>query len=861
MKRMITVISATACAALSFGAVTNLTEDVRLTADADWRGQGVVNLGEKATIDLRGYELKTDGFVSAESARTDATDADPIHVVSSTELYSGDAKFLFDNDIRYSSASSSAGDPTKNHRICALSMPFAVVYDFVTPTSIDAYRIYYNSLGEGNNRAPKDWTFEGSLDNKNWVVLDRHESDGNWKKPDVRTFQFANRVRYRYYRLNVSKHGSSNCLELYQLEYFKTPASRTDLTYGTNGVCAATTVFSGDAAFLFDDDFRYTFDTSHPENKSGNHRVCMTGTSPTTPFEVTYDFTEPTCVNAYAIYFDAVGDNVDRAPRDWTFAGSNDGSEWTVLDTHQRTRNWACPETRTFAFPNRSNYRYYRLQITKPIDGNILELYQLEYFCRPQIITTSTLEDVTDPTGVVTANKPLYGGHLTDLFDNNFTYQGASANPQHRICVSKAYPFDLTYDFGEGKSVAVDSYRIYFNSSSGTTPPKRSPTTWTFSGTDDTNGVWTVLDSHTNEADWSKNSIHSFSFANVTPYRFYKFSFSKPNSDVLEMYQLEFFTCNGGVVHADVAEGAAITNLSVAVDGDLRVVKEGIGTFVDDVPGQTFNGGLEVNGGTYSFRREGDWLKGPIVLGGGTLSLGFRQKYFEKRFPSIVLTADSALAADANLTIGNSVADSRLDFGGHTLSMTLSPGADLNVYTVTITNGTWILAGTPTSTVYFQHSDPLDLRSVDFDFNCCYRMYQTAIAAHDLTVRATNTVGTAEAMTVYGTFKPIVAGFQGTVLADGGTLDLSATDGTLPVKNVVVDKYLSFAEGASITVHLGERKPARGTCLVSWDVDHAPPQGVTFAIDAAGSERGYGVEARADGLYFINNHGLCIIFR
>lgn len=859
MRQLILAVVSGVSATLAFGAVTNITESVRLDADADWRGQGVAKLGEGVTIDLHGHELKTDGFRSDEAALVDATDNDPAHVVSCTELYSGDATFLFDNDFRYSANANAKDDKSQNHRICATAMPFQVVYDFETPVCINAYKIYYKALGEGNNRAPISWTFEGSADNANWIVLDTHEKDENWKLPDIRYFPFANSTRYRYYRLNVSAHGNSTCLELYQLEYFKAPSSRTDLTYGTNGVSSTSALVAGDAAFLFDDVFKHTYATGdNAKDKSKNHRICAYAKT-SSPFEVTYDFGEPTCVNAYEICFNAVGGIVSRAPRDWTFEGSNDTNvEWTVLDSHQFVKDWACPERRVYPFMNCASYRYYRLKITKSSDsGDVLELYQLQYFCRPQIVSLATEEDVTGPEGTVTANKPLYGGSLSDLFDNNFTYGGAGAPQQHRICVNKNYPFDLVYDFGEGKSVAVDAYRIYFDSSSGSTPPQRSPTNWTFEGSND-NSTWTVVDAHTAEPDWDKGTIHNFEFTNAAQYRYYKFSFAKPTSDVLEMYQLEFFDRKGGVVRADVAEGTTVTNLGVTVDGAVRVVKDGAGTVVDNVPEQTFSSGLEVNGGTYEFCREGNWTKGAIELGGGTLALNFVQQNVSLAFPYLTLTADSALTTSEILKMGYDVADSCLDFGGHTLSVSASN--EFHVKYATITNGTLSILGASKNSLFFEQGHDLDFTTANFDLNCLYRMYTPAISVHDLTVRATNTVGTAKTMTVYGTFKPVVAGFQDTLLADGATLDLSETAGTLPVKSVWVDKYLSFAEGATIGVKLGDRKPRRGDCLVSWDETHAP-QGVTFKIDAASKAYGYDVEARADGLYFLNNRGACILIK
>ena len=47
------------------GAVTNVTGQVVLAEDADWRGFGLVSMAEGASIDLAGHALKVDGVAQA----------------------------------------------------------------------------------------------------------------------------------------------------------------------------------------------------------------------------------------------------------------------------------------------------------------------------------------------------------------------------------------------------------------------------------------------------------------------------------------------------------------------------------------------------------------------------------------------------------------------------------------------------------------------------------------------------------------------------------------------------------------------------------------------------------------------------
>lgn len=69
-----TVIAAVVCAVSAFSptlADVNITESVVLDADADWRGQGVVNIAQGATIDLRGHNLRVSGIAGDGTITSD----------------------------------------------------------------------------------------------------------------------------------------------------------------------------------------------------------------------------------------------------------------------------------------------------------------------------------------------------------------------------------------------------------------------------------------------------------------------------------------------------------------------------------------------------------------------------------------------------------------------------------------------------------------------------------------------------------------------------------------------------------------------------------------------------------------------
>ena len=63
---------------------------------------------------------------------------------------------------------------------------------------------------------------------------------------------------------------------------------------------------------------------------------------------------------------DEMGGNSGRAPKNWTMKGSNDGTNWTTVDTRTNQTAWGNSEIRTYACasPGSTAFRYYRLAIT-----------------------------------------------------------------------------------------------------------------------------------------------------------------------------------------------------------------------------------------------------------------------------------------------------------------------------------------------------------------------------------------------------------------------------------------------------------------------------------------------------------------
>ena len=106
------------------------------------------------------------------------------------------------------------------------------------------------------------------------------------------------------------------------------------------------------------------------------------GHGSTFPQRAVWTFPTPTIVDTVRIY-NANYRGAKQSPSDFTFAGSNDGSSWTTLDTESGVTGWSANQFRTFQFANRTAYLKYRLEVTAVQDmtsseGNRMTITEIE---------------------------------------------------------------------------------------------------------------------------------------------------------------------------------------------------------------------------------------------------------------------------------------------------------------------------------------------------------------------------------------------------------------------------------------------------------------------------------------------------
>ncbi len=351
----------------------------------------------------------------------------------------------------------------------------------------------------------------------------------------------------------------------------------------------------------------------------------------------------------------------------------------------------------------------------------------------------------------------------------------------------------------------------------------------------------------------------------------------------------------GGSVVVDVPTGAQLfwQAKDLRLEGTVKLVKTGEGTFYPLYDNAIYSGGTEVRAGVLQLTGAGtthrlgalgseitvstgaavelasnyDLYDYVFTLDGGELrsTIGSISSPASKAHLTSVNVTSNAVITSSSVTgfIGSGYGPTVLDLRGNELEINTP-------YAVYLSN----LTSTPGKIVFRGrwcecYNRPVDLSAstVEVHGNFIINSNVSEVRFGDYIVCTTdeedngeaNTTGYKSPLFVYGTFKPVTTRFTGCTLVDGAKIDLSEFAGALDVvsttKRTAVPHTLLFAEGAKIGVILGGRRVRNEEKIIAW------PEGTAVtAVFTAEKRSDVLLEVRDDGLYCISNSTI-IFFR
>ena len=333
----------------------------------------------------------------------------------------------------------------------------------------------------------------------------------------------------------------------------------------------------------------------------------------------------------------------------------------------------------------------------------------------------------------------------------------------------------------------------------------------------------------------------------------------------------------------DIPADAEVVNSSVALQGNLKLIKTGEGTLTIARTGQGYTGGTDVLAGTLKAGvRETSWA-GTIygsharvkVGAGATFDLAGTSNspaelelaggLVTNSIPSgtlpflldITLTADSTLAGADFGVIREGWQPTAMKMNGHTLNVGIEPDRYFHFVNTAVTGGGQIVVdGGGRLVLGDQHGD-YSLAAAETALVMRNASLEMHGGTHDVRNYESFYAGNANAaaanahLRVFGTFTPH-ARWATCELQDGAVLNLSQETGAWNTAcsygNEAPEGVVRFAPGATITVNLQDRVLKFGDQLVNWQ--GAAPTDTAFVFDAATAAAGVEPVATETGLFY-----------
>ncbi len=260
-----------------------------------------------------------------------------------------------------------------------LQMPSAIV--------LHNYTIHPR-LSNANIRNPKEYKLLGSNDNVNWSVLDDRTGSralANWATSTAaRTFQTSNVSQaYRYFAIVVTVTGDSGETDrvstaIQQLEFRTTPVVNNFKTNGNYNVSVSSSHPDFPIRQAFDNvtsgtNFWSSSDSSANFAYNGTTGI-YSGINNTLVKNITYSgewlqLKLPKPINIGSFTITPRQDSslwLTRSPRSFVLLGSNDGSNWNLVDEETNVNDWTSA-TKTFVVNGSGNiyYDHYRIVVRR----------------------------------------------------------------------------------------------------------------------------------------------------------------------------------------------------------------------------------------------------------------------------------------------------------------------------------------------------------------------------------------------------------------------------------------------------------------------------------------------------------------
>lgn len=221
-------------------------------------------------------------------------------------------------------------------------------------------------------------------------------------------------------------------------------------------------------------------------------------------------------ISGYAL---TAGSALNGAPKKWTLEGSNNGIEWTSVDSRSEQTFSVAKDTKSYQlnFPSDretiKSYKYIRITFTENGGGTNLELSELQLFGFPVQLVTN----ITGNGGVISSQYAGYTGEGVENLTNNLISK--------KYCVVGQSKGWIEYE--SPSAVMLSGYSL----TSCVANVERDPKSWTLAGYNETTALWETIDNESSQDFMMRFSTLEYKVQPTQSYNRFRLTITQNNGD------------------------------------------------------------------------------------------------------------------------------------------------------------------------------------------------------------------------------------------------------------------------------------------------------------------------------------------
>jgi predicted alpha-1,6-mannanase (GH76 family) len=386
------------------------------------------------------------------------------------------------------------------------------------------------SAADDPEKDPKTWSFQTSNNGVDWTNLDTQSNEQFTARHQKKSYTISTAEKFTHFRLLITAtRGNTTETQLSEWQIYGSSIAENDIT-ADGGTLSAE--YNGNES-------EETFVNLTDKNADSKYLV-----KDQTDLWMQYKANAVYKLNVYSLT--SANDEPERDPKNWDLFGSEDGNNWTLIDSRLNQQFNHRQATQFYTCNNKGGYLYFKLHITANYGSAMTQLSEWQLF--GEFYIDRFYFDITSNGGELTSSQDAAANSaaLPTLTDDN-------ANTAYQL---NAQNLPVWIQYKSTTPAILQAYSITAGDDN-----KKNPKNWTVQASND--GItWTNIHTRSNISFALLGERKTYTLTTNDKYQYFRLNITKlsdDNSTELKIGELELY--GAGIEPEDItANGGALTS-------------------------------------------------------------------------------------------------------------------------------------------------------------------------------------------------------------------------------------------------------------------------------------------------------------